>query len=140
MIIYYAIAAIRLAIYGIKHIRILRLGDEMAKLLGHNVERTRFFLIILSTLLAGIAVSVAGLIGFVGLVVPHILRIMIGGDHKYLLPASALGGGLLVVLADTIARSAFDPIEIPVVILLSFLVGPFVLYMIHRRRDSFASH
>src|SRR5699024_9016797 len=107
MIIYYAIAALLLAIYGIKHIRILRLGDEMAKLLGHNVERTRFFLIILSTLLAGIAVSVAGLIGFVGLVVPHILRIMIGGDHKYLLPASALGGGLLVVLADTIARSAF---------------------------------
>src|SRR5699024_2892047 len=75
MIIYYAIAALLLAIYGIKHIRILRLGDEMAKLLGHNVERTRFFLIILSTLLAGIAVSVAGLIGFVGLVVPHILRI-----------------------------------------------------------------
>ncbi|WP_404814835.1 FecCD family ABC transporter permease [Virgibacillus alimentarius] len=140
MIIYYAIAALLLAIYGIKHIRILRLGDEMAKLLGHNVERTRFFLIILSTLLAGIAVSVAGLIGFVGLVVPHILRIMIGGDHKYLLPASALGGGLLVVLADTIARSAFEPIEIPVGILLSFLGGPFFLYMIHRRRDSFASH
>ncbi|AIF43073.1 iron ABC transporter permease [Virgibacillus sp. SK37] len=140
MIIYYAIAALILEIYGIKHIRILRLGDEMAKLLGHNVEKSRFFLIVLSTLLAGIAVSVAGLIGFVGLVVPHILRIMLGGDYKYLLPASALGGGLLVVLADTVARSAFNPIEIPVGILLSFLGGPFFLYMIQRRRDSFASH
>jgi iron complex transport system permease protein len=140
MIIYYAIAAFLLAAYGIKHIRILRLGDEMAKLLGHNVEKSRFFLIVLSTLLAGIAVSVSGLIGFVGLVVPHILRIMLGGDYRYLIPASALGGGVLVVLADTASRSAFNPIEIPVGILLAFLGGPFFLYMIQRRRDSFASH
>ncbi len=140
MIIYYAIAALVLALFAIRHIRILRLGDEVAKLLGHNVERSRFFLIILSTLLAGIAVSVAGLVGFVGLVVPHILRIMIGGDYRYLLPASALGGGLLVVLADTVARTAFDPIELPVGILLAFLGGPFFLYMIQRRRDSIASH
>lgn len=140
MIIYYAIAALILALFAIRHIRILRLGDEVAKLLGHNVEKSRLFLIVLSTLLAGIAVSVSGLIGFVGLVVPHILRIMIGGDYRYLLPASALGGGLLVVLADTVARSAFNPIELPVGILLSFLGGPFFLYMIQRRRDSFASH
>ncbi|CAM4157522.1 FecCD family ABC transporter permease [Lederbergia lenta] len=140
MIIYYALAALVLALFAIRHIRILRLGDEVAKLLGHNVEKSRFFLIVLSTLLAGIAVSVSGLIGFVGLVVPHILRIMIGGDYRYLLPASALGGGLLVILADTVARSAFDPIELPVGILLSFLGGPFFLYMIQRRRDSFASH
>ncbi|MBE1555255.1 FecCD family ABC transporter permease [Sporosarcina limicola] len=140
MIIYYAIAALVFALFSIKHIRILRLGDEVAKLLGHNVEKSRFFLIILSTLLAGIAVSVSGLIGFVGLVVPHILRIMIGGDYRYLLPASALGGGLLVVLADTVARSAFNPIELPVGILLAFFGGPFFLYMIQRRRDSFASN
>ncbi|MFJ7936557.1 FecCD family ABC transporter permease [Sporosarcina sp. NPDC096371] len=140
MIIYYAVAALVFSLYAIRHIRILRLGDEVAKLLGHNVERSRFFLIVLSTLLAGIAVSVAGLIGFIGLVVPHILRIMIGGDYRYLLPASALGGGLLVVMADTVARSAFDPIELPVGILLAFLGGPFFLYMIQRRRDSVASH
>nr|WP_244445091.1 iron ABC transporter permease [Oceanobacillus jeddahense] len=140
MIIYYAIAALVMAMFGIRHIRILRLGDEMAKLLGHNVERSRFFLIVLSTLLAGISVSVAGLIGFVGLVVPHILRIMIGGDYRYLLPASALGGGLLVILADTVARTAFNPIELPVGILLAFLGGPFFLYLIQRRRDTFASH
>lgn len=140
MVIYYAIAALLLSLYAIRHIRILRLGDEVAKLLGHNVEKSRFFLIVLSTLLAGIAVSVAGLIGFVGLVVPHILRIIIGGDYRYLLPASALGGGLLVVLADTVARSAFDPIELPVGILLSFLGGPFFLYMIQRRGKTFATN
>lgn len=140
MIIYYAIAALILAIYGIRHIRILRLGDEMAQLLGHNVERSRLYLIAVSTLLAGIAVSVAGLVGFVGLVVPHILRIILGGDYRYLLPASALGGGLLVILADTVARSAFNPIEIPVGILLAFLGGPFFLYLIQRKGNSFAAH
>lgn len=129
----YALIALLLALYSIKHIRIMRLGDEMAKLLGHQVERSRLFLIIISTLLAGIAVSVAGLVGFVGLVVPHILRLAIGGDYKYLIPASAVGGSLLVVASDTIARSLFNPTEIPVGILLAFIGGPYFLYLIHRK-------
>lgn len=140
MIIIYAGIALGICLYAIRHIRVMRLGDEMAKLLGHNVERSRLFLIILSTLLAGIAVSVAGLVGFVGLVVPHILRLIIGGDYRYLLPASALGGGLLVVFADTVARSVFNPIEVPVGILLAFLGGPYFLYLIHRKGNSFASN
>ena len=140
MIVYYALAALVLSLFSIRHIRILRLGDEVAKLLGHNVEQSRFFLIVLSTLLAGIAVSVSGLIGFVGLVIPHIMRTLVGGDYRFLLPASALGGSLLVVVADTVARSAFSPIELPVGILLSFLGGPFFLYMIQRRRDSFVAN
>lgn len=140
MIIYYALAALLLALFAIPHIRILRLGDEVAKLLGHKVERSRFFLILLSTLLAGIAVSVSGLIGFVGLVIPHIVRALVGGDYRYVLPISALGGGLLVVVADTIARTAFNPIELPVGILLSFLGGPFFLYLIQKRRNSFADN
>lgn len=129
----YAVLALLLALYSIKYIRIMRLGDEMAKLLGHNVERSRFILIIISTLLAGIAVSVAGLVGFVGLVVPHILRLIIGGEYKYLIPASAVGGALLVVVADSIARSVFNPTEIPVGILLAFIGGPYFLYLIHRK-------
>lgn len=136
MIIGYAGVALVLAVFMTRHLRILRLGDEVAKLLGNNVERSRFMLIILSTLLAGIAVSVSGLIGFVGLVVPHIMRRVVGGDDRILLPASALGGGLIVVLADTVARTVFNPIELPVGILLSFLGGPFFLYMIQKRRDA----
>lgn len=139
-IIYYVIVAVVLAIFGIKHIRIMRLGDEMARLLGHNVERSRLFLIVVSTLLAGLAVSVAGLVGFVGLVVPHIIRLMIGGDYKYLIPASAFGGALLVLFADTIARSAFNPTEIPVGILLAFIGGPYFLYLIHRKGNSIAAN
>lgn len=138
MIIYYAVIALSLSFVMIRHLRILKLGDEVAKLLGHNVERSRFLLIVISTLLAGIAVSVSGLIGFVGLVVPHILRLTIGGDDRFLIPAAAIGGGLLVVVADTVARTAFDPIELPVGILLAFLGGPFFLYMIQRGRGNFA--
>lgn len=132
MVAYYAVVALVLSLFGIKHVRILMLGDEMAKLLGHRVERSRLVLIVLSTLLSGIAVSVSGLIGFVGLVVPHMIRLLIGNDYRYLLPISAIGGGALVVLADTIARSWFDPIELPVGILLSFLGGPFFLLIIHK--------
>lgn len=65
----------------------------------------------------------------------HMLRLMIGGGYRFLLPASALGGGLLVIIADTVARSAFDPIELPAGILLSFLGGPFFLYLIYRREE-----
>ena len=139
-IIYYALAALVLALLSIRHIRVLRLGDEMASLLGHNVERSRLLLIALSTLLAGLAVSVAGLVGFIGLVVPHILRIVIGGDYKYLIPTSAFGGALLIVVADTVARSLFNPTEIPVGILLAFIGGPYFLYLIHRRGNSFATN
>jgi iron complex transport system permease protein len=139
-IIYYALVSLVLAIFSIRHIRVLRLGDEMASLLGHNVERSRVLLIALSTLLAGLAVSVAGLVGFIGLVVPHILRIIIGGDYKYLVPTSAFGGALLVIVADTIARSVFNPTEIPVGILLAFIGGPYFLYLIHRRGNSFAAN
>ncbi|WP_442603017.1 FecCD family ABC transporter permease [Paenibacillus sp. KN14-4R] len=132
MIIYYAVIALGLSVFAVKHVRILMLGDEVAKLIGHKVERSRFFLIVLSTLLSGIAVSVSGLIGFVGLVVPHIVRLLVGNDYRFLLPISALGGGLLVVIADAIARSWFDPIELPVGILLSFLGGPFFLFILQK--------
>ena len=139
-IAYYAFVALVLVIFSVRHIRVLRLGDEMASLLGQNVERSRLFLIALSTLLAALAVSVAGLVGFVGLVVPHILRLIIGGDYKYLVPASAIGGALLVIVADTIARSVFNPTEMPVGILLAFIGGPYFLYLIHRKGNLIASN
>jgi len=139
-VIYYALITLLFVMFSVRHVRILRLGDEMAKLLGHHVERSRLFLIALSTLLAGLAVSVAGLVGFVGLVVPHMMRLLIGGDYKHLVPASALGGALLVTVADTIARSVFNPTEVPVGILLAFIGGPYFLYLIYRKGNSFAAN
>ena len=109
------------------------LGDETANSLGLRTERFRFFLIAISSLLSGAAISVAGLISFVGLVVPHIARLLVGSDYKYLFPASAFLGFTLVVACDTIGRVIMPPGEIPVSIILSFIGAPFFLYLLRTR-------
>lgn len=129
----YAIIGLVVSLFAIKPANLLLLGDDTSQLLGQKVEWQRFFLILLSSLLAGAAVSVAGLVGFVGLVVPHAVRLLVGGDYRFLLPLSIVGGAVLVVFADTIARTAFDPIELPVGILLAVLGAPFFLYLLKKR-------
>lgn len=113
-------------------LNILMLGDEVATGLGLHVEKTRFMFIILASLLAGSAVSVAGLLGFVGLIVPHMARIFIGSDYKYLFPATILLGASIVMICDTLARVLFAPVEIPVGIIMSALGAPFFLYLLRR--------
>ncbi|TBL73911.1 FecCD family ABC transporter permease [Paenibacillus thalictri] len=129
----YALGGLILCVFAIKPANLLLLGDDSAKLLGQRVELQRFLIILLSSFLAGVAVSVAGLIGFVGLVVPHAVRLITGEDYRFLLPFSILGGASLVVFADTIARSWFDPLELPVGILLAALGAPFFLYLLKKR-------
>ncbi|BBW98834.1 FecCD family ABC transporter permease [Geobacillus icigianus] len=133
LLLMYGVPGLLLSLLAIKPIRLLRLGDDMAKLLGHHVEWSRFFLIVVSALLTGIAVSVSGMVGFIGLVIPHIVRMIVGDDERVVLPFSALAGGGFLVLADTLARSWFDPVELPVGLVLSFLGGPFFLYILYKR-------
>lgn len=130
----YALTGLLLTFLAIKPANLLQLGDDAAQLLGQKVELQRFFIILLAAFLAGTAVSVAGLIGFVGLVVPHAIRLVIGEDYRFLLPLSILSGAALVVFADTVARSWFDPVELPVGILLAALGAPFFLYLLKKRR------
>lgn len=111
-------------------LNVLMLGDEVSTGLGLNVEKTRFLFIILSSFLAGSAVSVVGLLGFVGLMVPHITRMLIGSDHKYLLPACIFTGASFVMICDTVSRVLFSPIEIPVGIIISAIGAPFFLYLL----------
>ncbi len=102
-----------------------------------SVGRVRMATVILGSLLTAAAVSLGGLIGFVGLLVPHFLRILIGPNHVRLLPAAALGGATFLILADTFARTAFAPTEIPVGVFTAFLGGPAFLYLLnHRSRES----
>ncbi|MDQ0207740.1 FecCD family ABC transporter permease [Alkalicoccobacillus murimartini] len=129
----YAVIGLVLALLAIRPINLLLLGDEAARLLGTPVEGFRLLLIMLAALLAGAAVSVAGLVGFVGLVVPHMIRLLIGGDYRLLLPFSMIGGAALVMFTDTIARTAFDPIELPVGILLACMGAPFFLVLLKKR-------
>lgn len=126
----YALLGLICSVFLIKHANLLILGDEVAKLLGSRVERSRLLLVVLAAFMAGAAISVAGLIGFVGLVVPHIVRMLVGGNYRQLLPLSAIGGSALVVAADTSARTWFDPIEFPVGVLLALLGAPFFLYLL----------
>lgn len=115
-------------------LNILALGDEVAIGLGLKVERVRFLLIATAALLAASAVSVAGLLGFVGLIAPHIMRMLIGSDNRFLLPASALFGALMVVSCDTIGRLVMDPSELPVGIIMALMGPPFFLWLLRRHR------
>ena len=121
----YTILGLVLALAGCKALTILSLGDETARGLGVPVERVRFSMTAVAALLAAGAVSVAGLIGFVGLVVPHIVRLIIGTDYKYVIPGSAILGAGVLVFCDTLGRVAFSPIEIPAGIIMAFLGAPF---------------
>ena len=113
---------------------VLCLGDETASSLGLNVETIRFIGILAAAFLAGAAVSFAGLLGFVGLLAPHIARKIVGNDHRVLLPASALLGAFCVVGCDLPARLLFAPFELPVGILLSLIGGPFFLGLLLRHK------
>lgn len=129
----YAGIGLFLSFLCIKGANILQLGDEMAKSLGINVSRTRVLLSAVSAFLAAATVSVAGMIGFVGLVVPHIARILVGSDYKQLLPTSVLLGADVLLVADTIGRTVVPGMEIPVGIVMSVLGGPFFLYMLRKK-------
>lgn len=114
-------------------LNILALGDEVALSLGLEVERTRFFALMLASLLSGSVVSMCGLIGFVGLVVPHMVRSRIGEDSPLFLLYAALGGAIITLGCDLIARTLFSPYELPVGIVLSFLGSPFFLFLLIKR-------
>ncbi|MDF2685466.1 MAG: transport system permease protein [Clostridia bacterium] len=112
----------------------LSLGDDIAVSLGMKVKIYRFVLIIIAALLAGSAVSFSGLLGFVGLIVPHAARLLISSDNRIVIPVSALLGGIFVVVCDLMARVLFSPFEIPVGIIMSFLGGPFFIYLLIRKK------
>ncbi|MFA4844835.1 MAG: iron ABC transporter permease [Candidatus Margulisiibacteriota bacterium] len=130
----YAIAGLAIAYFYSKELNALLLGEEMAKTLGIEVEKVRLILIAAASLMTAAAVSVSGLIGFVGLIVPHWVRLWIGPNHRYLIPISALSGMILLVVADTLSRTLLSPAEIPIGIVMALVGAPFFLYLLRRRR------
>lgn len=111
------------------------LGDEAAWSLGVEVERLKLQVVLAGSLVTAAAVSTSGLIGFLGLAVPHLARMIVGPDHRVLLPASALGGAAFLVLADTAARTVAAPTELPVGVLTALVGAPFFFWLLHRRRS-----
>ena len=111
------------------------LGEEQAQNLGVNVEFTKKIILITASFLAASAVSVSGIIGFVGLIVPHLFRLIFGADHRILLPVSVIGGAIFLLICDTLARTVLQGIEIPVGIITSVFGGPFFLYLLKRNKS-----
>lgn len=121
--------------YMARDLNVLTQGEEYALYLGLDVERSKRLLLLGASFVTAAAVSVSGIIGFVGLVVPHVMRMWVGPDHRYLLPASMLGGAILLVNADLLARVLIEPAELPIGIITSLLGCPFFLYLLSRRRE-----
>jgi iron complex transport system permease protein len=119
-------------------LNILALGEESARTLGIDTEQAKRSLFVLTALVTGAVVSVSGMIGFIGMVVPHAVRLVIGADHRLLLPASALVGGTFLMGADTVARTLIAPTEIPVGIITALAGGPFFVYLLLWRKDRLA--
>jgi iron complex transport system permease protein len=122
-----------------RRFNLLSLGEEDATQLGVDVEALRRGTFLATSFLVGAIVSVSGMIGFVGLIVPHLLRLLCGADHRLLLPASALGGAMFLVWADTLARTVVSPTELPVGVVTAMCGGPFFLYLLKKEgRKAFA--
>jgi iron complex transport system permease protein len=115
----------------------LALGEEQAAYVGVPVERRKVTLLILGSLLTAAAVSVSGLVGFVGLVIPHVARLIFGPDHRLLLPAAALLGGLFLVLSDLLARLLLAPAELPVGVITALVGAPFFIYLLRRSKREY---
>lgn len=111
------------------------MGESVSTHMGFNVKQLKVMVIVLTALAVGAAVSVSGVIGFVGLVAPHLVRLLLGPDHRWLLPGSALLGAALVVASDMLARSLLSPAELPIGIVMSAIGGPFFLWLLIQRRS-----
>jgi ABC-type Fe3+-siderophore transport system permease subunit len=121
-----------------RRLNTLALGDEYAQQLGVHVEATRVAIILTGAMLTAAAVALGGLISFVGLIVPHLARMILGPEHTRLLPVTALSGALFLVITDTLARTLLAPSEIPVGVLMAFLGGPFFLYLLRRTKRDYS--
>ena len=128
------LTAFCLSLLFARSLNLLGLGDDIARSLGLKVSLTRFLLLLLASVMAGCVVSYAGLLSFVGLIVPHICRQLFGNDARFLLPCSALLGGSFVLFCDLAGRILFAPFELPAGILMAFIGGPFFLYLLLKKK------
>ena len=121
-------------LYGLsRHLNLITAGEETALQLGVDIKRTKMICFLVVSLVIGLVVSFSGLIGFVGLIVPHLGRMVLGSDHRLLMPVSALGGAVFLIAADTVARTIISPSELPVGVITAFIGAPFFIYLLKTR-------
>ena len=130
----YVILGVTIILLYARPLNLVQLDEEQAQQLGINVERLKLVLLAAATLITAAAVSFVGIIGFVGIIVPHAVRLIWGVDHRFLLPLSVLTGAVFLILADMIARTVMAPTEIPIGVITALCGAPFFLYLLKRRR------
>ena len=130
----YVVIGFSVIYYNARELNILLLGEETAQQLGVDTERVKKILMAGASLLVAAAVSASGIIGFVGLIVPHFIRLAVGPDHRILLPASALLGASMLIAADTVARTIISPTELPVGIITAMVGAPVFIYLLKKRK------
>ncbi len=118
--------------YFSKELNLMLLGDDTAKSLGMNVEFKKKLLLFIATIATSLAVSISGIIGFVGLIAPHSMRLIFGPNHKKLLPATLLFGGIFLIVSDTIARTIISPSQLPIGVITAFIGAPYFLFLLYR--------
>lgn len=133
--IFFVIAGIISSVFISKDLNVLNLGEELSVSLGLNLRKIQKVSIIISSLLAASAVSIAGIISFVGLIVPNLSKLLIGEDHRYAIPCSVILGAVFLLVSDTIARTVISPAEIPVGIITSFIGAPVFIWLILRKKS-----
>ena len=121
-----------------RDLNVLSMGEDTAQHLGVNTERTRQFLLAIASLITAACVAVSGVIGFVGLIIPHMTRLVIGPDHRILLPASAIVGAIFLVICDSVARIATGASELPVGVITALVGTPFFIYLLRRRKTTYS--
>jgi iron complex transport system permease protein len=124
-------------IFYLKELNLILLGEESAGYLGVDVERVKVILIISATLITAAVVAVSGIIGFIGLIMPHIARLLVGPDNRKILPVAALSGGLFLLISDNLARSLLPPLEIPVGIITALAGGPYFIYLLRKKKGEY---
>jgi iron complex transport system permease protein len=130
----YVLLGIIIILLYARPLNLMQLDEEQAQQLGINVERLKLVLLGAATLITAAAVSFVGIIGFVGIIIPHAVRLIWGADHRFLLPLSVLTGAIFLILADLIARTALAPTEIPIGVITALCGAPFFLYLLRRRK------
>ncbi len=134
----FVLIGIVLAYFFTKDLNMLSMGDDTAQHLGVNTERVRQILLLISSLITGAVVSISGVIGFVGLIIPHMTRLVIGPDHRILLPTSAIVGAIFLILCDSLARVATGASELPVGVITALAGTPFFIYLLRKRKTSYS--
>ncbi|NLE05889.1 MAG: iron chelate uptake ABC transporter family permease subunit, partial [Crenarchaeota archaeon] len=137
MVLPFVLVGLGIILYFARDLNVMSLGEDSAQHLGIDIETLKKILLVCVSLVTAAAVAISGIIGFIGLIIPHMMRLLVGSDHRILIPASALTGAIVLIVCDTLARTIMSPSELPVGVITAILGSPFFIYLLRAKKKSF---